>query len=119
MSQISLPEACDLLSKVFNEGVRITAFFVSPYGSRAKVRGFINSATRANGLVITVLRPPELGDVWINAFPFDEGQCEFTYGEVRELSDDVRSFLGEGTEESALVIRFVKSGEVLALFFTL
>ena len=120
MSQISLPEVADLLEKLLSERIPLKVLFASTTsGARAYISGFIDSATRANGLVVSVSGPPmdtERG--WIHVFPFDR-ECEFWYGERREFPEEVRLLLSETTEESTLVMRFPASGEALALFFTI
>ena len=118
MSQISLREAVDLIEKLFAERLPLCAFFESPIGVRASVSGFLDSATRNVGLVVSVARPPSEGPGWINVPFLSDTECEFSYGEKRELPEEIRR-LSEEHGESCLVIRFLESGELFALFFTL
>lgn len=118
MSQISLRETTDLLGKLLSERVPLVAFFASRSGVRVKLRGFVDSITRDNGLVVSVSGPPlddERG--YIGARPFD-GNCTFLYGEKRELSGELQP-LADQYGESALIVRFLDFGEELALFFTI
>lgn len=119
MSQISLPEAADLLEKLLSERIPLKALFASTSsGARMQISGFVDSAMRANGLIVSVSGPPiDVNRGWIHAFPFDR-ECEFWYGEKREFPEEVRLLLSDSIGESTLVMRFPQSGEVLALFFT-
>ncbi len=118
MSQISLPEASDLLLKLFTERIRVGAFFTTSAGARIRLDGFVVGATREAGLFIGNRPIPEISDAFINVFPFKEAGCVFSYGEKREIPPEVRTFLTSGLGESSLVIRFIVSEEILALFFT-
>jgi hypothetical protein len=118
VSQISQPEAADLLSKLLTERVPLSAFFVSRSGARVSLPGFVDSITHDNGLAISVSGPPiDALRGYINFFPFDR-DCEFWYGEKRELPEDLRPRLTT-RGESALMFLLPDSGERLALFFTL
>jgi hypothetical protein len=119
MSQISLSEASDLFQKLFAERTPLTAFLVSPSRARIRLNGFIVGATRNEGLFIGDRLPPDTPLNWINVFPFDEGGCVFTYGENREITEEVRLLLNIGLGESAMSLRFVVTNETLILFFTL
>ncbi len=118
MSQISLREAADLIEKLLSERISVRASFFAPSGARVFLPGFVDSATSRNGLVISVSGPPlDESRGWINVRPFDR-ECEFTYGEKRELPEELR-YLSEVHVESCLLIRFLESGELFVLFFTL
>lgn len=116
MSQISLAEASDLLQKLFSEKVRLATFFVTPSRARVRLDGFLTGARIAEGLFVTTRPLPDSGGDWINVSPFNEGECVFSYGEAREVADELREqILGE----SALIITFRTTGERFAIFFTL
>lgn len=118
VSQISLREAADLIEKLLSERVPLRGFFVSPSGTRIVLPGFVDSATSEHGLVISVSGPPlDASKGWMNVRPFDR-ECEFEYGEKRELPEEIQS-LSETYGESCLVIRFLDCGELFVLFFTL
>jgi hypothetical protein len=119
MSQISVSEASDLLQKLFDERTSLAAFFVTPSRARIRLNGFIIGATRKEGLLVADRLPPATPSNWINVFPFAEGECVFTYGERREVTEDVRLLLTTDLGESALIMRFPVTDETLTLFFTL
>ena|SRR6476660_7898396 len=118
MSRISVYEASDLLKKLFDERTPVKAFFTSPAKARIRLDGFIAGATLDQGLYIGDCLPPETPANWINVFPFREGECIFDYGEKREITEDVRIHLTTDLGESALIIRFIVTDELLSIFFT-
>jgi hypothetical protein len=117
MSQISPAEASDLLLKLFNERVRLATFFITPSGARVRLDGFLTGATWEQGIFITTHPLPEGGGDFINVFPFKEGECDFSYGEERELAEENRG-LARGLGESVLIIAFHSTGERFSIFFT-
>ncbi len=118
MSQISLPEAADLLSKLLSERVPLIGFFRSQAGAEIRISGKVDSCTRANGLVVSVSGPPiEVERGYIRVRPFDK-ECVFLYGEKRELPEQFRD-LADTYGESTLVLTFPAFKEALALFFTI
>lgn len=120
MSQVlSLPEASDLLKKLFDERVPISAFLISPSRLRVRLHGYIVGATENAGLFIGDRRLPDLSLNWVNVFPFKPGCCSFVYGEKREIPEDVRANLTTETGESALTLHFPFTNEILTLFFTI
>jgi hypothetical protein len=116
MSQISLAEASDLFGKLFAEKVRLATFFITPSGARVRLDGFLTGADREKGLFIATRPLPDGGGDWINVSPFNERECVFSYGEAREVPEELRKdILGE----SAITITFLTTGERFAMFFTL
>jgi hypothetical protein len=116
MSQISLAESSDLFQKLFAENVRLATFFITPSRVRVRLDGFLTGADREKGIFITTHPLPDGGGDWINVSPFNKGECVFSYGEAREVPDELRKgILGE----SALMIDSLTTGERLAIFFTL
>lgn len=116
MSQISLRDAASLVEKLVSERIPLQALFISFSGARVLLPGFIDSATVAKGLFISVSGPPadpECG--FLNVRAFDE-TCAFTYGDKRELPEAMRALATEHGE-SCLLIRFHDPEETLALFF--
>lgn len=120
MSQVlSLPEASDLLKKLFDERVPISAFLISPSHLRVRLHGYVVGATAQAGLFIGDRLLPALSLNWINVFPFEPGCCSFVYGEKREISEDVRANFATETGESSLILHFPLTNEILTLFFTI
>jgi hypothetical protein len=116
MSQISLAEASDSLEKLFGEKVRLATFFITPSRARVRLDGFLTGVSREQGLFVTTRPLPIDGGGWINVSPFSEGECVFSYGEAREVADELREHI---LGESALIITFLTTGERFAMFFTL
>ena len=119
MSQISQPEAADLLEKLLSERIRLQAFFVSAFKSELSMFGFVDSITRANGLVISESGPPiDVSRGYLSFQPFDVA-CEFWYGEKRELPEEIRRTIPDSRGDSTLLFNRTDTGERLALFFKL
>lgn len=117
MAQISPSEAADLMSKLLSERVPLVAFFRSPF-AEARISGFVDSATNAGGITVSVSGPPidvKRGYIAVRNL---ERLCECWYGEKRELPESLRD-LSDKYGESVLAIRFLESKETLGLFFTL
>jgi hypothetical protein len=114
MSQISLEDADLILDKLISERVPLVAFLSTPSGLYAKLSGFLDSKTDEVGLVISVARPPSAGVAY---FEVPAAKCEFLYGEVREFPELQKDF-ADKYGESALIVRFPRTGELLRLFFT-
>ena len=117
MAQVSKREGLDLLSKLLDERVPVLAFFKSfPLGARVLMPGFVDSITITKGLSISLTSPPlEARRGCINFPPRVITECEFWYGEKRELPEEVREAT-DNPNESALVLRIGE--ESLTLFFT-
>ncbi len=116
MGQISQQEAADLLHKFITERIRVQAYFISQK-TRVNLTGFVDSVTMDNGIVVSVSGPPidvSRGYVSFHAFG---GDCDFHYGEKRELPDDLQR-VSEDREDSVLLFSLRDSGERFALFFT-
>jgi hypothetical protein len=119
VSQISVGEAGDLLSKLLTERIPLRTMFLSRSGARIMMPGFVDSITPQNGLGLSVSGPPiDVGRGFINVRPFDR-DCDFTYSKKRELPEDTRRELGGPDAESVLIMRFPDFGEMVTLFFTL
>jgi hypothetical protein len=117
MGQLSLSEANDLLKKLFDERKSLATLLITRSGTRVRFHGFITGSSD-KGIFITSRPLPDGGGDWINVSLFREGECTFSYGEQRELPEDLRdpnSDLGEST----LTITFLATGERFAIFFTL
>jgi hypothetical protein len=80
------------------------------------IPGFVDSITREEGLIISGSGPPiDVSRGYLAFPPFD---CDFWYGEKRELPEELQ-FLSSATPgDSVLVLRVLSSGEKLVLFFT-
>jgi hypothetical protein len=117
MAQISHLEAQDLLSKLLAEQVRLVAFFRSP---RVEIRlaGFVDSLTTANGITISLSRPPIDVSQGYLTVRGSQGRCDFWYGDKHEMPKHMYGF-SDTDGESVLAIRFLEFDEALALFFTL
>jgi hypothetical protein len=118
MNQISLSEANDLLKKLFDERKSLATFFMSLSGTRVRLNGFLTGSSKDKGIFITSRPLPDAGGDWINVSPFREGECTFSYGEQREIAEDLRDPNSE-LGESALIITFLGTGQRFAIFFTL
>jgi hypothetical protein len=82
------------------------------------MRGFIDSATDAHGITVSVSGPPiDVKKGYISVRRIDRlNEC--WYGEKRNLPDSWDN-LGDDYGESVLAIRFLQSKEVFSLFFTI
>jgi len=79
--------------------------------------GFVDRVTAENGLVISISGPPiDVTRGYFCVRSFD--RCDFAYGEKREVLPDLDD-LGDKNGESVLIIRFLDSGNLLVLVFTL
>jgi hypothetical protein len=117
VAQIAQHEAADLLQKLFSERIAVEAVFFSQSGTRISLPGFVDSATRQNGLVISVSGPPlDPARGYLNYFPFDR-DCQFWYGEKRELPEAFKDIAAR-RGESVLLFLLPDSVERLGLFFT-
>ena len=58
MSQISISEASDLLKKLFDERIPVTAFLIGPSRVRFLLKGFVVGATKEQGLFVGDRLPP-------------------------------------------------------------
>jgi hypothetical protein len=118
MSQILQAETADLLSKLMSERIPVQAFLFSKAGTRVSFFGFVDSITRDNGVLISASGAPiDLSRGYFNFLPFDRG-CEFSYGETRELPEELQLSLKDTRGKSCLMFFFPKLGDRFALFFT-
>jgi len=115
MNQISLPVARDLWSKLLNERTPLRVLLVTTSGVRVRLPGFIDSITPARGLMISVSGPPVDATRGLLSWPLADRDCEFLYGEQRELPEEDRT---SNVDESVLILHCRVSGEKLMLFFT-
>lgn len=119
MSQISVGEAEDLLGKLLAERIPTRMLFLSPSGARLLMSGFIDSKTIKNGVGFSATSPTvDVMQGYFTFRPFDRN-CEFEYGEVREIQDKSVREVAAKDGESALRMRFSDPGETVVLFFTL
>ena len=118
MSQISQSEAVDLLGKLLSERVPVQAFFSSASGAQVSFFGFVDSVAREDGIVISFSGPPiDVSRGYIRFIPLNR-PCDFSYGEQRELPEELRP--APGTRgDSCLLLILPESKERLFLFFTL
>src|SRR5690242_7710989 len=120
MSQISRSVAFDLVHKLFSESTPVVAFLLFASGTSVQLRGFIDGATRADGILVSTTRPaPEaLARILLPVFRQLERDCEYAYGERRELPPQVAALTTSLSEyEAVLTFRFLDSGEFFGLFF--
>jgi hypothetical protein len=119
VSQISQAEASDLLGKLFTERIPLQAFLFSSHGTRVSFFGFVDSITRDTGVIVSARGAPiDLSRGYFNFVPFDRN-CEFWYGEKRELPVDLQTAISETRGDSCLLFVLSDSGERVGLFFTL
>jgi len=115
MAQISPLEASDLISKLLSEHIPLVAFYRTD-SVEIKMRGFIDSATQAEGITVSVSGPPiDIERGYLSVKQIDRlNEC--WYGEKRSLPESW-NILGDEYGESILAIRFPTSGETFSLFF--
>jgi hypothetical protein len=113
---ISAQEGRDLLHKLFSERIPVRALLALPTGSSATVKGFIGSITPEAGIVISE-RIPVSGSRGYLGVAFFDRECEFTFGDVRDLPPQQREELASKFGDTILCLRFPE-GEMLALTFT-
>jgi hypothetical protein len=118
MGQISLSETNDLLKKLFEERNALSTFLITLSGTRVRFNGFLTGSSTDKGIFITSRPLPDGGGDWIIVPLFRDGECTFSYGEQREIAEDLRDPNSE-LGESALIITFLGTGERFAIFFTL
>ncbi len=117
MSQISPSDAEALLGKLLTERIPLHAHFRSPSRVEARISGFVDSKTVANGLVISSSGPPiDVDRGYLRIFFSDAWSC--WYGEKRELPPEMQP-LADKFGESALILKSLESNEQLVIFFTL
>lgn len=116
MSQISLSEANDLLSKLLKEKIPVHVASVSSEGMTANLTGFVDSICNENGVTISASGPPIVVSRGYVTFRPHDVPCIITYGEQREMPHEVRQKLTRKYEESCLVFTF--SLGWVGLFFT-
>ncbi len=119
MSQISVREAGDLILKLAHERLTVECFFTSASGVRASIRGLIEGATNADGVVL--LAPGPVDDKmrdWMCFNPF-ERPCDFVYGDEREFPEESRHSFASRYGNTALLMHFRESGDRIILYFTI
>lgn len=122
MSQISRPEAMDLVEKLFSESTPVSALFACPSGARFRLQGFVDGARRETGILLSTVRPATKADAyWLVPIFIGETErpCEYTFGDRRELPPEVAEGMTSEFPDAVLGMRFLDTGEWLCLFFTL
>jgi hypothetical protein len=121
MSQVSPLELDDLFKKFFDENTPVSVLLKLDSGSTSQLRGFVDGFTRDTGLLIGTSRPATgaAARVMIRFFSEDVLRpCKITYGERRELPPELQDLpTSVSGMESVLSVRFLDTGEFLALFF--
>jgi hypothetical protein len=113
---ISAEDAGILLLKLFDERILVRAVLLFPCGTRVTFSGFVDSITEEVGLVLSLTRPPSDGAATIS-IPFFDRECEFLYGDKRELPEDEREELADKYGDSVLSLDFA-DGLFVGLIFT-
>lgn len=113
---ISEAEAHLLFGKLISEGTPITAAFGSPSGLRATIRGFLDSISPSNGILVSATRP--VSDPQQLAVPYLGRPVEISYSDGRNVRPDLIK-LAEIHGDTQLVIKFQDTDEFLFLTFTL
>jgi hypothetical protein len=117
VSQISLSDTKDLLSKLLAEKVPVRVFANSSCGIRADLTGFVDSLTHELGVMVSASGLPiDVSRGFVRFRPFDM-PCAVTYGEQRELPPEVRESLDRIPQQSCLLFRF--EADWVGLFFTI
>jgi hypothetical protein len=117
--QISLEEAGLLLDKLIQEAVPVVAFFTSKDGVQVKLRGLVDSVTAE--VVLVVAAKQEAVSAGYLSVPIGSPvgtDCKFSYGDKRELPEQMRDKWAEELGEAVLTVVGPDSSR-LHLFFTL
>jgi hypothetical protein len=117
---ISRDEAALLLSKLLNESTPVVAWFTSKNGPTVVLRGFVESITFENGLLISSVRGrPGTSSTLVVPLPGDPlgSECSFMFGDKREIEDSRREELANKYGDAALIV-LLPSGARLNLLFT-
>jgi hypothetical protein len=115
---ITWNEALDLAGKLLNEETPVHASSFSPSGLRARVRGFIDSITDSNGLVVSSVRPPSDAVAWM-AVPLRRRDATCYFGDKRDFAEVGREELAPTYGDTVLAFHFNDSNDLLILFFSL
>jgi hypothetical protein len=113
---ISPDDAAGLLDKLLSEQLPIRALFLSSTGFRCRINGRVDSVTPESGLVISVARPPSTGNAFLSVSL--NRDCEFRFGDTRDLPEDERDEMGEKYGDTILAIRFLDTEDFLFMTFT-
>jgi hypothetical protein len=114
---ISFEDGCRLLDKLFSEQTPVYAMLVLPTGTHARVTGCVAGITPQSGLLISSAKPPSSGAGLIS-LPFFERDCEFTFGDKRDIPGPNREELAAKFGDTIWCLSFPESGEFLILSFT-
>jgi hypothetical protein len=114
---VSSKEALDLLAKLLAEETPVCASLFASSGLRARLRGFVNSITELNGVVVSSEAPPSIGTNWLSV-PLSGREAVCLYGDKREFGDAGATFAQE-YGDTMLSFRFADSSDLLVLTFNL
>lgn len=108
---ISFEDAGCLLQKLISESIPVIAFFAATDGSHMKLSGFIDSIS-GEGLIISSKRGEfsSFINVPIGA------DCEYAYGDKREIPEHSRERLSEQYGECALTVSLPSGFRLILLF---
>jgi hypothetical protein len=118
MAQISLSDADVLLSKLLVERVPLHAIFVAPSGAECRISGFVDSKNSDGTVVVSSSGPPLIAEKGYLRFFISRPGTLISYGEKRELPDDLKLF-ADKFGESELTFETSEFDERVALFFTI
>jgi hypothetical protein len=116
---ISSKEALELVSKLVAEKISVQASLFSPSGLRTRFRGFVDSLSELNGIVVCTESPvsPNEG-AWISV-PISNRDVVCAYADMREFPDGDKERFAEDFGDTMLIVDFLDSKERFALTFTL
>lgn len=116
---ISSKEALELVSKLLAEKISVQASLFSPSGLRTRVKGFVDSLSELNGIVVSTESPvsPNEG-AWISV-PVSNRDAVCSYADKREFPDADKERFAENFGDTMLIVDFLDSKERFALTFTL
>jgi len=117
LNNISGDEANSLISKCMSEHLAVLLYVKSASQMQVIFPGYVDSVTVAAGLIISASSPPTNKTGYI-CVPIFNRPAEFSYGEKKELPSAVLSTLDSGMGESCLAIKFLDTGDFIAVIFT-
>ena len=111
-------EAGLLISKILEDRLPVLLYIRSASQMQIVVPGYVDSFTPENGLVVSSQRPPTSQTGYLMV-PLYNRPVEIKYGEKKELPEHIRETLGAELGGSVLEMKFLDTGDYMALIFTI
>jgi hypothetical protein len=116
---LSSTEVSDLLNKLITDRVTVQASLFAASGLKIRLKGFVDSVTEPNGIVVSTERPVSRNQgAWISV-PVSNRTLVCLFADKRDYPDGQREQFAEEFGDTLLLFEFVDSDEQLALTFTL